>query len=75
MARQIVGPVAAVKQIFESIGIQAVQQNLPECTSVLFGYYPCDAPPTVGLQLGNSSRTFNIELSAFQQADNGGNNW
>lgn len=60
--------------MFEALGIQAVEQNLPGCTSVLFGYYPCDSPPKVGFQLGSENPIFNIEPAAFEQANNGGNN-
>ena len=47
------------------------------------GYYPCDNPPTVGLQLVLPGTTnsrhvngpvFNIEGDAFKLADNGNNN-
>ncbi|KAK0874054.1 hypothetical protein LTS02_000435 [Friedmanniomyces endolithicus] len=62
-----------VRKLFDILGIQAVEQNLPGCTAVLFGYYPCDAPPTIGFSLGNSTRSFDIEASVFQQADNGNN--
>ncbi|KAK3674707.1 hypothetical protein LTR78_005429 [Recurvomyces mirabilis] len=70
----VIGPISDVQKLFDILGIQAVQQNLPGCTSVLFGYYPCDAPPKVGFTIGNSTKSFDIESSAFQQADNGNNN-
>ncbi|KAF2860896.1 acid protease [Piedraia hortae CBS 480.64] len=68
----VVGPPSQVRQLFSKLGIQAVEQNLPGCTSVLFGYYDCAAPPTVGFTIGDE--TFNIAASAFQQAKNGPNN-
>ncbi|KAK5110053.1 hypothetical protein LTR62_006297 [Meristemomyces frigidus] len=60
--------------LFHKLGIQAVEQNLPGCTTVLFGYYPCASPPQVGFSLGNSTRSFNIEVSAFEQANDGKGN-
>ena len=71
---QIVGPIAQVRRLFNRLGLQAIEQNLPGCTSVLFGYYPCDSPPQVGYQFGAANPTFEIEASAFKQADDGGNN-
>ena len=74
---RIVGPPSVVRTLFDSLGLESYEQNLSGCTSVLFGYYPCDAPPTVGFQFGtgaNSTAVYNIEASAFQQADNGNNN-
>ncbi|KAK4547883.1 hypothetical protein LTR36_010602 [Oleoguttula mirabilis] len=70
----IVGPTAQIRSLFEALGIQAVEQNLPGCTTVLFGYYPCNSPPAIGFQLGAGNPIFNIEPSAFVQASNGGNN-
>ncbi|KAK5717852.1 hypothetical protein LTR15_008693 [Elasticomyces elasticus] len=70
----IVAPKSELRKLFAALGMQAVEQNLPGCTSVLFGYYPCDAPPGVGLTFGDDSPWFDIEPSAFQQADNGNNN-
>lgn len=42
----IVGPIDEVSNIFESAGIQGVRNG-----SSLFGYFPCDKPPTLGLGL------------------------
>ncbi|KAK0251179.1 hypothetical protein LTR91_005281 [Friedmanniomyces endolithicus] len=70
----IVGPTSDVRKLFDILGIEDVRQNLPGCTAVLFGYYPCDAPPTIGFSPGSSTRPFDIEPSASQQADNGNNN-
>lgn len=69
----IVAPQKAAKALFAKLGIQAVEQNLPGCAQVLFGYYKCDAPPTVGFSFGDG-KVYNIEPSAFKQADNGNNN-
>lgn len=72
---QIVGPRAAVRQLFSELGIQAVQQHLAGCTSVLFGYYPCDSPPQVGFRIGgDDSPTFPISPAAFRQIARGSNN-
>ncbi|KAK0270330.1 hypothetical protein LTR35_014129 [Friedmanniomyces endolithicus] len=69
----IVGPTSDVRKLFDILGNEDVRQNLPGCTAVLFGYYPCDAPPTIGFSPGSSTRPFDIEPSASQQADNGNN--
>ncbi|KAK1809749.1 hypothetical protein LTR12_015908 [Friedmanniomyces endolithicus] len=61
----IVGPTSDVRKLFDMLGIQAVERNLPGCTAVLLGYYPCDVPPTTGFSLGNSPRSFDIEASVF----------
>jgi pepsin A len=42
----IVGPIDQVSAIFNSTGIQGVHNG-----SSLFGYFPCDKPPTLGLGL------------------------
>ncbi|KAF7549998.1 hypothetical protein G7046_g8156 [Stylonectria norvegica] len=70
----IIGDLPMVRALFKNLGIQAVEQNLPGCSTTLFGYYPCDAPPTVAFQLGDSSVPFGIEHSAFKMVDNGKNN-
>ncbi|KAK1052127.1 hypothetical protein LTR74_016591 [Friedmanniomyces endolithicus] len=70
----IVGPTSDVRKLFNILGIEAVEENLPGCTAVLFGYCPCDAPPAIGFSLDSSTRSFGIEPSAFPQADNGNNN-
>ena len=63
-----------MRALFEILGIEAVEQNLLGCTTVLFGYYPCDSPPAFGYQLNDNGPVFNIEPSAFEQANNGNNN-
>lgn len=63
-----------MRTLFATLGIQAEEQNLAGCTTVLFGYYPCDSPPRFGYQLQNDGPVFNIEPSAFEQANNGNNN-
>jgi hypothetical protein len=68
----IVGPNAAVRQLFKDIGVQIVKQTPENCTSVVLGYYPCDSPAKVGFKVGKEN--FYIEPSAFKLADNGKNN-
>lgn len=46
----IVGPIDQVSAIFNSTGIQGVRSG-----SSLFGYFPCDKPPTLGLGLPSQS--------------------
>lgn len=46
----IVGPIDQVSEIFKSTGIQGVRSG-----SSLFGYFPCDKPPTLGLGLPSQS--------------------
>ena len=54
---------------------KAVEQSLAGCTKVLFGYYPCDKPPTVGFKVGTGDQEItNIEPEAFVQSRNGNNN-
>jgi hypothetical protein len=68
----VVGTLRTVEKIFRDLGIQAVNQTSAACQGVLYGYYPCDSPATVGFTVG--SETFYIEPSAFKLADNGNNN-
>ena len=70
----IVGGAGNVRTLFKQLGVQAVELSLPGCSSVVFGYYPCDAPPKVGLSFSSNSEAFMIEPSAFALAHNGGNN-
>jgi pepsin A len=46
----IVGPIDQVSAIFNSTGIQGVRSG-----SSLFGYFPCDKPPTLGIGLPSQS--------------------
>lgn len=62
---------------------------MPGNPTYIYGYYPCDNPPTVGFSfpaqsdiaaanssspISRTAKTFNIPKSAFQLADNGNNN-
>lgn len=68
----IVGTGSKVQQLFEDLGIQAVNQTSKACKNVLYGYYSCDSPAKVGFTVGGE--TFYVEPSAFKLADNGDNN-
>ncbi|KAI0470051.1 aspartic peptidase domain-containing protein [Xylariaceae sp. FL0804] len=80
----IVGPTRRVRELFDAVGIQAVEQSLPDCASVLFGYYNCSAPPAIAFRFlgggdsgGHGNRygpAWTVEPSAFEQARNGGDN-
>ena len=71
----IIGPPGQVQALFDAAGIESVNISLPGCTEVLTGYYPCDKPPTVGFVFPSGSKNvFNIEPSAFDEAQNGGGN-
>ena len=71
----IVGPYDAVKSLFDEMGVQAVEQPATAgCVPAVFGYYPCDKVPEVGLVFGNDSQSFNVEKSAFSLATDGSNN-
>ena len=63
-----------VRAVFKNLGIQAVEQNIPGCSSTLFGYYPCNSPPKVAFHLGDSTVAFEIVPEAFKMVDNGNNN-
>ena len=65
---------AHVKRLFDLNNIQTVVRDEPGCFSpkVLFGYYPCDAPPKIGFTIG--TEVFNIEGTSFKLKDNGNNN-
>lgn len=80
-------PPDQVQALFDAAGIQAVELSLPGCTKVLTGYYPCASPPQIGFGFpsakvaasatGSTSKTstiFDIEPSAFQEADDGSGN-
>lgn len=71
---QIVSPTSDVRKLFDILRLETVEQDLPGCTAVLFGHNPCDAPPTIGFPLSDSTRWLDIQPSAFQQANNGDNN-
>lgn len=60
--------------MFNQLGLQPVEQHLPGCTTVLFGYYNCSSPPEIGFQLGDSNLIFEFEPSASQEANDGHNN-
>ncbi|SMQ53823.1 unnamed protein product [Zymoseptoria tritici ST99CH_3D7] len=68
----VIVPTVVARKLFTALNIQIVEQTLPGCTNSIFGYYPCDKPPTVGFQFGD--KVFNIESSRFQLEDNGNNN-
>jgi cathepsin D len=66
----IVGPTEIVRELFLEVGIQPVEQHLPDCTAVLFGYYNCSSPPPIGFEFGDGM-IWHIEKSAFAQANDG----
>lgn len=63
-----------VRKLFEMNNVTTSMVLTPGCfsPSVLFGYYPCDAPPQIGFTVGNT--VFNIDNSSFALTDNGKNN-
>lgn len=64
-------PLAQVKAIYKSLNIPTSQKTV-QGISYLYGYYPCDKPPTVGFVLGG--KTFNIVPSVWPAVQNGNNN-
>ncbi len=42
------------------------------CGKLLYGYYPCDAPPNFGFNIGGT--VFDIEPKALNRKNNGDNN-
>lgn len=71
---KIIGNHTMVKALFDKLGFQSFTRDVIGCSGTLFGYYPCDSPPHIGFQIGNSSQTFFIEPEAFKMEDNGNNN-
>jgi hypothetical protein len=65
----IVAPNEVEKELFVKAGIQRVEQHLPDCTAVLFGYYNCSSQPPIGFETGDGM-IWHIEKSAFAQANN-----
>lgn len=66
-----------MRRIFTALDIPSYEQVGDAATntpSYLFGYYPCDKPPTAGFAVGNESTIFNIAPTAWNAADNGNNN-
>lgn len=69
---QVVVQTAVARALFKALKIQSVEQHEAGCSSIVYGYYPCDKPPQVGFQVGD--KTFNIDASQFALEDNGNNN-
>ncbi|KAL9530746.1 hypothetical protein SMMN14_05965 [Sphaerulina musiva] len=70
--RNVVVQTAVARALFKALKIQSVEQHEAGCSSIVYGYYPCDKPPQVGFQVGD--KTFNIDASQFALEDNGNNN-
>ncbi|KAK1254824.1 hypothetical protein MKX08_008819 [Trichoderma sp. CBMAI-0020] len=70
----IIGNHTMVKALFDKLGFQSFTRDAIGCDGTLFGYYPCDSPPRIGFQVGNSTQVFFIEPEAFKMEDNGDNN-
>jgi hypothetical protein len=78
---QIITSNEDARKIFNECGIQTVERHLDGCpNNVVLGYYPCNNPPTVGIQFelanntSSSSPVFNIGPKSFRAGHNGGNN-
>ncbi|KAL3422802.1 Gastricsin [Phlyctema vagabunda] len=84
----IVGPLETVSQIFNATGIQGVISETAD-GPFLTGYFPCNAPPSVGFRIPSQSNAstltasagisvvptiFNIPNDAWVAKDNGNNN-
>lgn len=68
----VVVQTAVARALFKALKIQTVEQHEAGCSTIVYGYYPCDNPPEVGFQVGD--KTFNIHPSQFALEDNGNNN-
>ena len=69
--QQIHGNAESVRTLFKQAGVEPMWTHT-ECGKMLFGYYPCNAPPRTGLQF--DGKNFDFESEALRWKEVSANN-
>lgn len=60
-----------MRALFKQAGIQPIETETT-CGKLVYGYYSCNAPPSIGFNIGGSN--FDFESKALEWKDDGSGN-